>query len=119
MAQVDEKHIAFCGLDCTRCGAYIATKENNDVRRREVANQWNKAEWSKKYARKFEPADINCDGCLSDRANDGCVIRKCGSGKGLLNCACCTNYICGKLEEYFRNAPHCKETLDTIKEQIK
>jgi hypothetical protein len=32
-----EKMVAFCGIVCTDCKAFIATQENNDVKRREVA----------------------------------------------------------------------------------
>ena len=80
---------------------------------------WNKAEWSKKYNYEFKPEDINCYGCLSEIANPGCEIRLCGRGKGLLNCAYCKEYVCQKLDEYFRTAPGCKATLDGIKQGIK
>jgi hypothetical protein len=37
------KIVAFCGLICTDCGAFIATQENDDAKRREVAEAWSKA----------------------------------------------------------------------------
>jgi len=55
-----EKIIAFCGIDCAECKAFIATQENSDAKRREVAE-----EWSKEFGEKINPKDINCDGCLS------------------------------------------------------
>jgi len=37
-----EKMVAFCGLVCTDCKAFIATQENNDAKRREIAEAWSK-----------------------------------------------------------------------------
>jgi len=31
--------IACCGLDCSKCEAYLATQEDNDVKRAEVAKK--------------------------------------------------------------------------------
>lgn len=53
--------IAFCGLDCNECGAFLATRENNDQKRAEVAQ-----EWSRLFKVEVKPEDINCEGCLSD-----------------------------------------------------
>ncbi len=32
--------IACCGLNCSKCKAYLATQEDNDVKRAEVAKKW-------------------------------------------------------------------------------
>jgi hypothetical protein len=32
-----DEMIAFCGLDCYECGAFLATKENDDQKRVKVA----------------------------------------------------------------------------------
>jgi hypothetical protein len=109
------KHIAFCGLDCMQCGAYIAKRENNDELRRETAEKWNKL-----YNLGVKPEDMNCDGCLTEIiGHSDCAIRKCARGKGLLNCGYCGDYPCQKLDKYFQTAPGCKEMLDGIKRQIK
>ena len=34
-----DKMIAHCGLDCTKCDAYIATINNDDELRESVANE--------------------------------------------------------------------------------
>jgi len=77
-----EKIVAYCGLDCHECGAFLATKENDDQKRAEVAQ-----EWSRLFKAEVKPEDINCDGCQSI---GGCLfnyckvceIRKCGKEKG-------------------------------------
>ena len=32
--------IACCGLDCSKCEGYLATQEDNDAKRAEVAKKW-------------------------------------------------------------------------------
>jgi hypothetical protein len=49
--------IAVCGLDCHQYGAFLATQENNDQKRAEVAQ-----EWSKLFKVEIKPEDINCEG---------------------------------------------------------
>lgn len=60
-----EQMISFCGLDCSKCGVFLAMKENNDQKRAEVAQ-----EWSNLFNVEIKPEDINCDGCLSAYAED-------------------------------------------------
>lgn len=52
--------IAFCGLLCNECGAFIATRDDDDEKRAEVAETW-----SKQFNADIKPQDVNCDGCLS------------------------------------------------------
>lgn len=37
-----DKHIAYCGLDCSKCSAYIATTLNNEELKIKTAEDWNK-----------------------------------------------------------------------------
>lgn len=32
--------IAYCGMDCSKCEGYLATQENSDTKRKEVAEKW-------------------------------------------------------------------------------
>ncbi len=107
--------IAFCGIDCSECGAFIATKNNNDEKRAEVAKMW-----SKQYNTDIKPEDINCDGCRSDGGLifnycTVCEIRKCGKEKSVTNCAYCDEYACDKLEGFFKMVPDSKKRLDEIR----
>jgi hypothetical protein len=107
---------AICGLLCNQCGAFIATLNDDDAKRAEVARLW-----SKQYNHDIEPVDINCLGCTSD--SDClfnhcivCEIRKCAKEKQVVNCAYCDDYVCEKLEGFFQVAPNARKHLDEIKE---
>ncbi|MDH5746362.1 MAG: DUF3795 domain-containing protein [Candidatus Bathyarchaeota archaeon] len=113
-----EKMVAFCGIVCTDCKAFIATQENNDVKRREVAEASSKA-----LGREIKSEEINCDGCLTmDGRHIGycniCEIRKCGMEKDVENCAHCVEYNCEKLAEFFGQAPEAKKTLEEIRQRL-
>jgi hypothetical protein len=45
-----KKMVAFCGLICTDCKAFIATRENDNAKRKEVAEAWSKA-----FGREIKP----------------------------------------------------------------
>ena len=113
-----EEMIAFCGLACHECPAFLATKVNDDEKRAEVAQLW-----SKQYNADIKPADINCYGCLSDGENifghcKVCEIRKCGKEKNIINCAYCDEYSCEKLGMVINMMPDAKKRLDDIKNKL-
>jgi hypothetical protein len=109
---------SMCGLICSDCDAFIATQNNDDEKRSEVAKGW-----SEQYKAEIKPEDINCDGCISDSDChfmhcQVCEIRKCGKEKGIVNCAHCDEYACEKLEEFFKMVPDAKKHLDTINSEL-
>ena len=34
--------IAYCGLDCSKCGAFLATQANDDALRAKTSEEWSK-----------------------------------------------------------------------------
>lgn len=113
------KIIAYCGLICTDCLAYIATQADDDKQRKEVAEKW-----TKEYKQDLKPEDIDCDGCITVKGKVAsytviCLIRKCGKENGVINCAYCSDYSCDKTDEFFKMVPACKVTLDSIKKGLK
>lgn len=106
---------ACCGIVCSECGAFIATMNDDDNKRVEVAELW-----SKQYGQDIKPEDINCDGCISDSERlighcKVCEIRKCAREKAVANCAYCDEYACEKLEGFFKMVPDARNNLDTIR----
>ncbi len=110
-----EEMVAYCGLACHECGAFLATRDDDDDRRVEVARLW-----SRIYKTDIKQEDINCNGCLSEGGPlfshcKVCEIRKCGGEKGVTNCAYCDYYACDKLDWVFQAAPESKKRLDEIR----
>ncbi len=110
--------IGICGLPCHECGAYIATQNDDDAKRVEVA-----AMWSTMYNAEITPEEINCDGCSPGGKRvfqhcTVCEIRKCGIQRGLANCAHCDDYTCEKLESFFEMVPDSRARLDAIREGL-
>lgn len=108
--------IAFCGLDCAVCEAYLATQADDDALRAKTAG-----EWSARYNADIKPEQINCDGCRAEGRKffycaTICELRKCGMEKNMDNCAACDEYPCEKLEAFFGAAPQARTALDALRE---
>jgi hypothetical protein len=108
--------IAYCGLVCSDCPAYVATQANDHAALERVA-----AEWREEYnAPNITVESVLCDGCLTD---DGykcshcaeCEIRACGQARGVANCAHCADYGCDKLQGFFSFVPDARTRLDAIR----
>ena len=55
------KTIAYCGLDCEKCDAYLATV-NDDNALREITARL----WSELNQVEITAEQINCEGCRTD-----------------------------------------------------
>jgi len=112
------KLIAYCGLVCSDCPAFLATQKNDDVERKRVAELW-----SKEYGASIKPEEINCDGCLStgDKVFGHCRvcnIRKCGQSKNVQSCAYCSEYPCEKNKSFFKLVPDAQKVLDEVRKGL-
>ena len=102
---MDKQHLGICGLDCSKCDAYIATLTNDNRLRKKTAR-----EWTEKYRKDgrnrpaIRPEEIDCRGCLSDgplyHYCRECQIRKCAMSKKITNCNQCKDYKCDQLREF-------------------
>lgn len=107
--------IAFCGLDCSACEAYINTQANDLEAQEALLAKW-RVEFN---APDMSLADVTCDGCTSTGRLGGycsmCEIRSCSVERGMENCAHCADYGCEKLAKFFEMAPHAKVNLDALR----
>ena len=106
-----EKMIAYCGINCAECGAYLAMKNNDQALREKTA-----AEWTKAHNFNFTPDMINCTSCKGDGVKVGhcsqCEIRKCASGKDFANCGACDEFkTCKTINDFIEMAPNVKDNL--------
>jgi len=106
-----EKLIAYCGLDCASCGAYLALKNNDQALREKTA-----AEWKIAHNFDFTPEMINCTGCKGSGVQVGhcsqCGIRKCAAEKGVVNCGACGEFqTCKAINDFMVMVPFVKENL--------
>jgi hypothetical protein len=119
--------IAYCGLDCAKCDAYVATQSGDRAALEQVA-----AKWREQFSAPEMTADsILCDGCPASD-NGGrlahycslCAIRACAIERGLANCAHCADYvhkdaICEKLNTILAHSPEARTTLDGIRSNLR
>jgi len=113
-----DKMIAFCGITCTECPAFLATQKDDHKERMKVAELW-----SREYNAEIKPEDINCDGCLSENGRlfshcKVCEIRKCGQEIRVKNCAYCDGYPCEKLNKFFDMVPDARLTLEEVRKSL-
>jgi hypothetical protein len=110
--------IAYCGLVCTDCPAYIATQAGDRQALEKIAVQW-REEYN---APDLTVDSVICDGCLNGGEKCShcaeCEIRACGVEKGILNCAHCDDYACEGLVQFFGFVPEARETLDTVRQSL-
>ena len=107
-----KRQIAICGLDCEKCDAYIATKNNDQSLREKTAKLWSELNHAP-----ILPEHINCEGCRMNGAktlfcSTMCEIRKCAVAKGIETCGYCPEKdICPKVNAIWQNNPQARENL--------
>jgi hypothetical protein len=106
------KEIAFCGLDCNKCQARIATIKNDNRLRKEVAEKW-----SKLNGVEITPEMIKCTGCKSNGVktyfcSNLCEIRKCAINEKHDTCGSCAKLqSCQKIRMILDNNEEAKNNL--------
>ena len=105
------KTIAYCGLDCEKCDAYLATVNDDNALREKTARLW-----SELNQVEITAEQINCEGCRTDGlktvyCDSLCEIRKCAVKKGMETCGSCpemdqcrkVSVVIGNNQEALRN----------------
>ena len=109
-------YIGYCGLDCKKCPAYIATVNDDNELREKIAK-----EWSELNNVEITPEMINCEGCRIDGVktifcDSICLIRQCAMEKEMETCAQCSELeVCEKVAMIFENNGDALKNLKKLK----
>ena len=104
--------IAYCGLDCGKCDAYLATIHNDEALRRKTAKLWSELNHVT-----ILPEHINCEGCRVNGkktvyCDKLCQIRQCALKKGVETCGGCPEMeTCQTLAMVISNNPDARKNL--------
>jgi hypothetical protein len=104
--------IAFCGLDCEKCDAYLATIHDDQALREKTAKLWSELNHVT-----ILPEQIKCEGCRADGkktvyCDKLCEIRQCALKKGVETCGACPEMnTCGKVAMVISNNPDACRNL--------
>ena len=105
--------IGYCGINCEKCEARIATIKDDDKMREEVSRKWCELF----HTDMITPDRINCTGCKGDGVkyffcNQMCEIKPCVLSKGYESCAECTEMdSCAKLAAEISHNEDAKNNL--------
>ena len=104
--------IAYCGLDCEKCDAYVATVTNDDALRKKTAKFW-----SELNGIEITPDQINCEGCRRGGVktiycDKLCPIRLCALEKSYETCGNCAEIdSCPKVAMIISDNPTARDNL--------
>lgn len=119
-----EEMISYCGLICTECPIYIASREPDKNKKEKLIVEIIDA-CRNIYGIEYKPEQITeCDGCKSNSGRifsscRECKIKKCASEKNIESCALCRDYPCGQLLKIFETEPAAKQRLDNIRKNFR
>jgi hypothetical protein len=121
MNQINSQDIiAYCGLVCSGCQIYLATREQDRQKQKEMRIEIARL-CREHYAMDVKLEDVtDCDGCRTEtgRLFSGCAkcdIRKCVRQRNLDSCAYCPDYVCENLQKLFVTDEKARARLDLIR----
>lgn len=104
--------IAYCGLDCEKCEAYIATKNNDNELRVKIAKLWAEMNNAPITAEMINCLGCRVEGVKTPFCESMCEIRQCGINKAVCTCADCQSMnSCKALDMVISNNEEAKNNL--------
>lgn len=108
--------IAYCGLNCAACEAYLATKANDQAELEKIAAKW-RTEYN---SPDITVAEVNCMGCSSESGPwcghcGECTMRACAQKRGYATCAECAEYPCEDLNGFLELVPPARANLERLR----
>ena len=109
------KMIGYCGLNCSDCPTFLATKDDDFKARENTA-----ALYAEKFGVHLKPEDINCEGCRSEGKRvigfcHVCAIRQCAMARAVEHCVNCADQPCEELSRFHSRSPGAKAGFDDLK----
>ncbi len=111
------KMMAYCGLDCGSCEAYLATQNGDWAEQQKVLEKW-RVDFN---VPEMTLAALMCDGCKGGGRLCGlcadCVVRDCAEGRGHATCAACEDYeTCATMQDFLVHfPPEAKANLEALR----
>jgi len=114
---MSERMVAYCGLACEECPAFVAKRTGDEALQQATAKRWSGPEFP------VAPEEVYCDGCS---VTDGdlfkhcsiCAVRSCAELRGVGTCAECPDYGCDKLEKLFSIVGvEARATLERLRDE--
>jgi hypothetical protein len=98
--QTNPGFLAPCGLYCGVCGVYYATRDGNQKFLQKLLGVY---QGNVPGLDHLTTADLECDGCQSDRVSffcRVCEIKACTGEKGYAGCHECDDFPCSHVESF-------------------
>ena len=107
-----EGGIAYCGLDCGQCDAYLATVHDDQALRERTARLWSELNHVT-----ILPEQIRCMGCRAEGVktvfcDSLCEIRRCARKRSVETCGGCPDMeTCGTVGAIHAGNPEARQRL--------
>lgn len=109
-----KEYPAPCGMICTECTAYIATKNGDLAMKQQMA-----IDYEKSMGQPIAVEDLDCEGCQSSGKHisfcNQCAIRSCTQEKGYKTCAECADFPCSKGDFIWVGHSKTKQALEALR----
>ena len=103
---IESKRIAYCGMDCGKCDAYIATMRNDEALREKTAKLWSQMNGVEITGDMIHCAGCRADGVKTPYCESLCPVRPCAVSRHMETCGSCTEMEkCDLVGAMFKNNP--------------
>jgi hypothetical protein len=116
--------ITYCGLDCSECPVFIATKTGDQALQEKTAREWS-AQFAAYTGRNdLRAEELVCESCTAADSRTflscrGRPMRVCAREQKFVTCAECGRFeSCEQLNGFFTQAANAKERLLGLRRKI-
>ena len=115
---IEERMLAYCGIVCSECAAYLATQAEDLVALEKMA-----AQASLDFGVEMTVADAMCDGCLATTDRQigychQCAVRQCALSKHVETCANCESFPCETIDAFATPGSEHRQRLDDLYQSL-